>query len=187
MDNSSTPFCQRLSSIDGAPGKPQAAFVAITTDMRPWELDETLAPHQRQTVARLGIFTMRWDGRVGFVGGLVDPGESPREAAAREAFEELGAQTAPGAQAHWAWVCSHETDAVAAHLFSWHVEPELFKALLAEQSRAKHWIGEGSAFCAHLRDYGPKKSYANFSRSNFAPAAREELEILVQFLAARHG
>jgi hypothetical protein len=162
----------------------EAAFVAITCQAQPWLDYDQIPEESRQFSVPMGIFLMRWDGTIGLIGGHVDAGESPLQAARRETAEELGARAEWINGADWTPLGSRDLGGLLIHLFSWEVDPSTFKTLLREQSNAAHWMSEGTAFAACLADYGPKPSLGNFLGQRFAPGAKEQLLDLLVFLGA---
>lgn len=72
--------------------KKQAVFVAVTAWCKIYE-DYTDLPNPEHRFQYFPIVLMsnaRWDGRVGFVGGFVEPGRSKVEQVVAEAEEEAG-------------------------------------------------------------------------------------------------
>ena len=90
---------------------------------------------------------VRFDGTLGFAGGMVDVGESPEEAVSREVSEEVGC--APGlinftTDDH---VITHYSDRThfCLHFFAKEVSLEQFAQLEANATHATHWGVEVNA------------------------------------------
>lgn len=72
------PFGQRT------PGRKDVAFALITCEHAPQH------PEAHGKVFRYVLMSLRWDNKLGFIGGGVDEGESLKEAVLREIEEEAG-------------------------------------------------------------------------------------------------
>ena len=163
----------------GDASKVQAGFVAVTVwspvyrgkTGKTKELTESLIP--------LVLMVNRWDGRLGFPGGKLDPGEAFPVAAVRELMEETGVRILPNAIHH---LLGYSSETVVGHLYHYHagIRPVSFLTkVLAESSRAAGTISEGNAFWAHLANYPNGKGWETLRRSaNFAPAVGVELDAL---------
>lgn len=84
---------------------------------------------------------VRFDGTLGFPGGIVDPGESPESAVGREVAEEMGCD--PGLikftkDDHVISHCSEHTH-FCLHFFAKEVTLEVFTQLEVNAPRAKQW------------------------------------------------
>lgn len=171
----------RIQAGTNPRNKPSAAFIAVYTEAPVYEDYHEVPEDVRQTIIPLVMFLHRWDGKIGFMGGMVEEGESLAEAAAREAKEE-------------AWfdvniddmqlVCSHETPRLVTNLFAVSVDLETFRDILYHQQQAQHFLAESCLFAAYFRNYPTKKKMAfdNFMEHNFAPTVKEEIACLVRFL-----
>lgn len=181
----------KIKESDVVADKKQASFVAITTELNLWQDYEGASDAARSLRVPLTIFLMRWDGHMGLIGGEVDGGETPLEAARREAKEELGipALLMDRSLDSWAWVCSHEMEKIVTHLFSWQVDEATFKEILKHQTTAEHFMVEGHAMSVQCIDYEGVPSWSRFKKNQFAPTVREQLAELMVYLGwdTRYG
>jgi U8 snoRNA-decapping enzyme len=93
------------------PAKKNAVFLAIYVDeISPWKYFKDQIKHIKCPAL---IMIDRWDGRMGFPGGTVEPGEPLLHALAREIKEEIGIRIKPG-KVHG--IASHEWK-IVTHLY----------------------------------------------------------------------
>jgi U8 snoRNA-decapping enzyme len=90
---------------------------------------------------------VRFDGTLGFAGGMIDAGETPEEAVSREVAEEVGC--APG-QINFTTddhVITHYSNHThfCLHFFAKEVSLEQFSQLEANAPQATHWGVEVNA------------------------------------------
>lgn len=161
-------------------GLKQAAFVAVTAWVPVYRdyhdlpagsvLSDSLVP--------MVLLQQRWDGRVGFPGGKVDPDESLVECAAGEAAEEAGILIEDHAQL--SHVISHETARMRLHLLRLDlgcVSMAAAKLVLHRAVACDHVISEGVSFWAHLATYGRGDGWPVLRASNtLQTAVAEELD-----------
>lgn len=160
--------------------KPQAVFVAFVTEAPVYKDYSEGDLHGSSKNVPLVLMNHRWDGRIGFAGGMVETGESLWDAVCRETFEELGHVMQKGdAQL----VCSHETPKLVTSLYVVKATPEEFKRILLEQGTAEHFLSEGSFFSVHFQNYTTKKpAMDTFMRNQFAPTVVAEINELVTYM-----
>ena len=92
----------------------------------------------------------RFDGTIGFPGGIVDAGELPEEAVTREFFEEVGSGDSEGAKVVFSptdKVVTHYSShtQLCLHFYAKEVPPEQFAAIERAVPFCKHWgeeVGE---------------------------------------------
>lgn len=164
-------------------GKSEGVFVAITarSDIyRDYE-DEKMSAEYRAAKYPLVLMMNRWDGKIGFVGGFREGDESLEDCARHELAEEAGIVDLPPARLRG--LCTHEAEKIVVHLF--HVDlgdlsKDALRAFLHAAVKAPHAIAEGSAFWAHLGDYGRGKGlHTLLGASTLALAVKEELEAVL--------
>ena len=84
---------------------------------------------------------VRFDGTLGFPGGILDPGESPEAAVGREFAEEVGCDPGLITFTKNDHVISHRSDHTqfCLHFFAKEVTLEQFTDLEVHAPQAKHW------------------------------------------------
>lgn len=182
-----TKILRTLTSPDSVTGKRDCVFGAIVfPNYKPYEkYEEERLRHQRH---HLVTMINRWDGRLGFPGGKVEPGESLAEALDREMQEEIGIPL-PTSTGSWRWICSHELENVVVHLFTIDGTTLPYtntpRKVMEAVTSAKHAISETcGAFMLHMADYAlPTVLNSNM----LASAVREELLEIKTYLNQRFG
>lgn len=127
-------------------------------------------------IATLG-YIVRANGELGFVGGQVDPGESPEHAVLREAEEEIGAVLDPSRLQP---VCSHSMTGTGVtqhtHLYLYPVSLDEMYELRRQTLTAIHSRTELAGFVvAHLAN----KTQDVLLQQKWAGTALEELKTLM--------
>ncbi len=117
------------------------------------------------------LMQIRYDGKIGFVAGHQDDGETPLQAVLREAQEEIGWNISPDAL-----IVVDEDD----NFFEIEVDYELFRKIQRNFHSADH---AGIEVCGlnqiPLINYADCPTYDNICKHNFAGNAREQLDKLV--------
>lgn len=159
-----------------------AAFLALSTVAKPYadypEASSELAAESVPMVAMVH----RWEGTVGFPGGLAEPGEDPLSAALREADEELAFRPNPEELARIVLVDDRSVaEGTRALLFSLALPEVRFRQALRDAASAPHALSEGWAFPARFRN-DPAPAFDNLMASPLAPGVRAEAEALARHL-----
>ena len=158
--------------------KKEAVFVAVSTEHAIWQNYEGVA--KSNGAVPLLLVMNRWDGKLGFIGGEVEEGETLLQALGREVWEESYLVMN---EKKLELVCSHETPHLVTHLFSYRVDFPLFQKILLNQTHAPHFMIEGMLFAAHMANYAEgKNALQNFMQHNLALSVREEMHELLDFL-----
>jgi len=130
-------------------------------------------------LAMLG-YVVRWNGELGFVGGLVDEGETLVDAVVRECYEEVGYRVDP---ARLEQVCSHSmvgrepTEAKHTHLYVCRVSADELFQIRRQSVDAPHARTEMSAFAVtHMTPDAPDVLLGQ----KWAGTAVEQLKTLLQ-------
>ena len=172
-------MCKQVPFGTTVPGKKNAAFVVITMKSTVYENYDDPNVDKNQQV-NLAVMVHRWDGCQGFIGGMVDQGESLRDAAMREMMEEINLDIVSADQLEP--LASHELDRLVVHAFHCDLglRPTSFvRKLFADAVLAEHSIAEGVAIPVHLETYKWGKGLPRTLASNtLASAVKEELELV---------
>ena len=146
----------------------------------------------------LAFMFQRWDGRLGWFGGKVDPkdraepdtypGENLacKKAAVRETLEEGGIDVEEDMIHQF---LSHTTDLYLVRMFHWDLRAtsvsNLREILRDAMRRPEMNFAEGCPVLVHLADYGHGRGWANLiNGNNLMPGVREELITLRAHLYA---
>lgn len=127
------------------------------------------------TPAVLFAAVMRWNGMIGFPGGMVEPRETLHQCAARECMEEINYRVDVEKLKLF---CSHKVNNnFNTHLFLYKLTPEEIYELQAQSGKAEHARLEGSGVIVY---HSTKDSRANILMTPAAKTVREELELLIE-------
>jgi len=158
------------------PGKAQNAFVIFyAVDGKPYLNYEGVSSELRERAIPTCIMLMRDDGKMGFVGGRVEEGETLEEAAIREVSEEINASGSFDLEP----IVAHDIGTMTTHAFAAEVS---YDALLEMQKKAidaQHFGSEiVGVFLPHIIDfeeiYGNWGGIQNIVQGAMAPSVREE-------------
>lgn len=153
----------------GKLNKRNAAFVAFYTKNVELHVDHKL---YGETVTLLGM-NMRLDGTQGFPGGMVDEGETLRQAAVREVKEEINTYVSEDDLVPVVTLTYSED--LNTHLFSCEISQELMDNIKHNYLLSTHGSMESSAFITH---HITPSSFETILRSQLAPTVRDELNVL---------
>ncbi len=162
--------------------KPQAVFVAITTEAKIWKGYDGISKEEEEMFVPLVLMIDRWDGCKGFFGGEVESDESLLDAAWREFSEESGSELSNKEKANSNIVSSIETENLVTHLIEIKVSLERMKEFLYGVNKAQHFLSEVSGVSAvQFINYKNKNSFDNYMKNNFALTVKEEIFDLIVF------
>ena len=154
--------------------KREASFVALyIKNFKPWD---NHSPMNAFVVIR------RYTMEIGFVGGLVDPGETPLETVIREVNEEINYEMNHNNLIH---ICSHyfEEDDFATHLFAKEITFDDYKEIISNSVQSEHFGKEIFGIDLILdTDLNEIKTIETFLKSPLAKSVKEEIEELRKFL-----
>lgn len=159
----------------------EGSFIAIVAkEARPYEN----YPHVEKRVADMNIpivfMINRWDGKIGFPGGMVEEGETPLVAAIREAKEEIGLElTEDQLEFVVTTTESNEKRDLVTHLYAHFVSYEELINIGRRLTLAEHFGSEATGFVMIQCIDGKKPIFSNFLKNHFPPTAKEQLEALV--------
>lgn len=157
----------------------QAVFTVIYTEYPIYLNDNSISSTKRNTVIPLVLFSNRWDGRIGLLGGLIDEGENIKDTAFREIVEEAGFTPEKD---NLQYVSTHENAEIKTHLFCLQVNFETFKNIIRNQVQADHFLTEVSLFGVHFINYEHRLSFDNFMKNHFPATVKSQIKDLVLFL-----
>jgi len=164
-------------------GSKEGCFVMLTARSKIYENYEHVDDATKQKPHRVVLMVARWDGRIGFPGGMREANESLEQAVRREAQEEVNFDIGDRAITP---VCSHhivrgKIVVHAHHVDLGNVDVDTLKKISRDAVDARHFASEGTPFWLHLADYGKGKGHQAMMNSGaLTSAVREELEALLQ-------
>jgi len=120
---------------------------------------------------------LRFDGRLGFPGGLIDPGENVEEALNREVSEEMGEGNKEVTAENWIETNFCSTDNILLHFYCMELTKQEFFDLEKRGLQAKEY---GVEVLGHMRVplYTRERNnggFPMFLQNNFAGCARQNL------------
>ena len=157
----------------------EAVFTAIYTEYPIYENDLSIEISKRDTIIPIVLFSNRWDGRIGLLGGIIDYGENIQETAIREIQEEAGFN--PNKE-NLKYVSLNTSSELKTHLFCLNVDFNTFKSIIKNQVEAEHFLTEVSLFGVHFINYEHKLSFDNFMKNHFPPTVKSQIKDLIKFL-----
>ena len=179
--------CPREGTAGTQVGREAAFGTVYCLKHAPWQFYYEVHKATRNMQMPLVLMQARFDGKLGFFGGLVEEDETVETTLQRELREELNCSDVTGFE----YLCSHEVpaDDMRTHFFVKEVSEEAFFQIEADACKAQHF---GSEVLGYIRaplfvnesdQAGADPSgLPNFLRSCFHKGVIEEL---VYLLAAR--
>jgi ADP-ribose pyrophosphatase YjhB (NUDIX family) len=170
--------------------KKNAVFLAIFTDaISPWKyfMDE-----MKHTVCPAVIMIDRWDGRMGFPGGTLEPDELLQDALVREIKEEIGINVKPQKAIE---ISSFENEKIVTHLYGlrvkeieflhiyYHILNNFSRSILKhayEEDDKSHFMSEITGIKIVPIVLHDGKGINKFLESSFAGSCKEDLEVLIK-------
>jgi 8-oxo-dGTP pyrophosphatase MutT (NUDIX family) len=157
-------------------GKGQGAFVIFyALDGRPW-LDYEGAGRRRELTIPTCLMINRADGRIGFIGGMVEAGETLEGTAIREVEEEIGHAITTELEP----IVAHDIGSFTTYAFAAQMSYTQLRAMQIEATKAPHFGSEVTGvFLPHLIDYEQTIDEAggiqDLLAGSMATSVREEL------------
>lgn len=149
-----------------------SVFLAITTNL-------TLNHEYEKKDTKLLLFMNRWDGKIGFPGGKVDPGENLIQALKREVLEEINFNLTIEPKL----ICSHNIKEKNknVHLFHLDLPFNLVKSIMINCVDSQDFINECNGLTlTHLENYNNDKGINNYLKNNLVDSVLEETILLIK-------
>jgi U8 snoRNA-decapping enzyme len=170
-------------------GEINAAFLALyVRGMKPWKNYHAANEKTREVEVDSIMYVSRWDGRIGFIGGTMDEGDTPVEAVLREVKEEMGLTVSEDEITH---VCSHAAESsngksIVTHLFAKEITEEELKGVMCGFADARDAFSEiTGTLCFYTfvgRNGKGLQSYLNTVKHGSAVTVYEETIELLEYL-----
>ena len=162
-------------------GKSQSVFlIPFARECQVYKYYDETGPEQRKILIPLVLMQLRWDGTLGFLGGLVNKGEELIEALVREAKEEFALIIDKKLSKEIKLLSTYADDSINIHCYYLEVNYEKIKEIQQNSFGAKHFYAENQGCIlpqiADFKGEGIKK----FLTNNFYLAAKEELKDLIK-------
>lgn len=163
--------------------KKQAAFLALYTEHPIYENYQEIPEAFRKMKVPLVLMVHRWDGTIGFPGGIVEEGENIRQTIIREVLEEIGYDVS-SYRNDAEFVCSNDvSNSLETHLFALRISFVEYQKIIENFYKSKHILSEITGLISpHFRNYPEHKVFNQFMNGNFAPSVKEEILALRNFL-----
>ena len=165
---------ERITFGTNPNSKQEAVFVCFLASFaQPYLNYKEIDKQEREIVIPSVIMAMRYDGKIGFVGGFREDGEALIDTAKREVYEETRNVLNEKLLVP---VCSHQ-DRIVSHLFLYNTTEQDLNIILRNIFISEHFGSEiTGGFLVHLNN--DEKFMNNFLQHKFAGSCKEELEIL---------
>ncbi|MBC8062890.1 MAG: NUDIX hydrolase [Clostridiaceae bacterium] len=162
-------------------GKSQSVFlIPFARECQVYrDYDET-GPQQRELLIPLVLMQLRWDGTLGFPGGLVNKGEDLIQAVIRESKEEFAFIINEKSSKEIKLLSTYADESINIHSYYLEISYEKIKEIQRNSTGAKHFYSENQGCIlpqiADFKGRGIKK----FLTNNFYLTAKEELKDLIK-------
>lgn len=135
------------------------------------------------------LLTNRWDGRIGFVGGLIGDtkiNETPENTIVRECKEEIGYDIdKKDIKIEYKNTCKKPGSDLILYFADLKVSYEEFMNVLTNIHKAEHFLYEVNGYVIFtiskkdIKNYEEHKVYKNFIKNNLATDVENELNFLL--------
>lgn len=162
----------------GTLGEKNMAFASFYTQGDPAANGEPLPKEKRGIGVPLVLMIMRWDGYIGFPGGMVEEGEDLVTGLRRELAEEINYIVPPSQLIP---LCTHQAGntGVHTHNFSCEVTRDEMFQILWNAPTAKHFLTEvQGCFAVQIANFGDDRGFVAFRKHQFRATAGLQLDVL---------
>ena len=161
-------------------GKSQSVFlIPFARKCQVYKYYYETGPQQREMLIPLVLMQLRWDGTLGFPGGLVNKGEDLIKALIREAKEEFALIINEKLSKEIKPLSTYSDDSINIHSYYLEVNYEKIKEMQENSFRAKHFYCENQGcILPQIADF-KGKGIKKFLTNNFYLTAKEELIDLI--------
>lgn len=162
-------------------GKKQRVFLMpFAKECKVYEHYEEIEPHLRETLIPLVLMQLRWDGKNGFAGGIVEKGEDLRTALIRESKEEFSMILDEDMLAKTKPLSTYSDGKCNIHSFVVEVDYETIKLFQKNSFKSKHFLSEVTG-CSlpQIADF-KGKGIKELLKNNFSGTAKQELLDLIE-------
>ena len=131
------------------------------------------------------LFSWRFDSTIGFVGGEIDEGETPKEAMIRECFEETGYQLNVSDLNDLVKISEKKTSFGSTnYCFSLEVDKEVLLAIAKSSHEAKDFNFESCGFNSFMLY---DQALENIVKFPFSGTCKEEFELFLNKINFKHS
>lgn len=162
-------------------GKSQSVFLLIfARNCQVYKYYDETDPEKRNLLIPLVLMQLRWDGTLGFPGGLVNEGEDLNKALIREAEEEFHLVINEKLSKEIKLLSTYADDSINIHSYYLEVNYAKIQKIQKKSFRAKHFYSENQGcILPQLADF-KGQGIKNFLNNNFYLTAKEELKDLIK-------
>ena len=162
-------------------GKNQSVFLIIfARECQVYKDYSETGPEQREKLIPLVLMQHRWDGTVGFPGGLVNEGEALIKALIRESEEELAFEISEELYKKIQPLATYSDESINIHSYYLEVSYEKIKEIQQKSFGAKDFYSENQGcILPQIADF-KGKGIKTFLTNNFYLTAKEELKEFIK-------